>query len=245
MRNLSFALLLGSALLPSSVAFGGPVIVTANSFPNLMEGVTSISGVVGSFIDLGGDPASNFAAILTWGDGTTSTGTVISLGGGNFNVTGNHIYAEEGSYPVAVSVTDSDGSFGTGTGSATVFDAALTPLSSSPVAFSPGATLSNVLLGTFADANAFGPPSDFIVVINWGDGSSSAGTVFGGGGGIFSLTGTHTYNAPGTFTISNLIHDDGGAGATFKTTASSVPEPGSLALMAAGLLFLARRRRRA
>jgi len=35
-------------------------------------------------------PASDFTATIHWGDGSTSTGTVTSLGGGKFSVTGTH-----------------------------------------------------------------------------------------------------------------------------------------------------------
>ena len=41
-------------------------------------------------------------------------------------------------------------------------------------------------------------------MINWGDGSSSAGTV-GGGNGSFSVSGNHSYVAGGTYPIAVTI----------------------------------------
>ena len=40
-----------------------------------------------------GDVAGNFAAVINWGDGTTSTGTVTG-GDGAFTVTGTHVYPD-------------------------------------------------------------------------------------------------------------------------------------------------------
>ena len=51
-----------------------------------------------------GDVAGNFAAVINWGDGTTSTGTVTG-GDGAFTVTGTHVYPDGIAPPVAVTIT--------------------------------------------------------------------------------------------------------------------------------------------
>ena len=43
---------------------------------------------------------SDFTATITWGDGSTSAGTVVATGNG-FAVNGAHTYADEGSYLAA------------------------------------------------------------------------------------------------------------------------------------------------
>jgi hypothetical protein len=50
------------------------------------------------------DPANEFEAIIDWGDGTTSAGTVEQVTPGLFVVRGDHAFADGGTYPVSVSV---------------------------------------------------------------------------------------------------------------------------------------------
>jgi hypothetical protein len=72
-------------------------------------------------------------------------------------------------------------------------------------------------VATFTDDNPTAPLTDYTTspggaVITWGDGSSpSAGTVTqpGGLGTVFEVSGTHTYAANGTYTISVKVTDVG------------------------------------
>src|SRR5438309_448047 len=103
-----------------------PIIVNSTTI-SATEGV-SFSGVVATASDA--DPASTgseYEATIEWGDGSTSAGTV-SGSGGSFSVSGSHTYAEEGSNPVKVTLTDKDtaANHGDATSTATVADAALT-----------------------------------------------------------------------------------------------------------------------
>ena len=59
-------------------------------------------------------------------------------------------------------------------------------------------------VATITDPNTSATPSAYSATINWGDGSSSAGTV-GGGNGSFSVTGNHSYVAGGTYPITVTI----------------------------------------
>ena len=52
------------------------------------------------------------------------------------------------------------------------------------------------------------PLSDYSAVINWGDGSSSAGAISGPAGQVFTITGGHTYAEEGKFTVTITIHHD-------------------------------------
>ena len=58
-----------------------------------------------------------------------------------------------------------------------------------------------------------------IATINWGDGTSSAGTITQAtAGGPFTVAGKHTYAVAKTFTVTVAIHDvQGGAKATAVT----------------------------
>ncbi len=53
----------------------------------------------------GSPPASAFHAVIDWGDGTATAGTV-SQSGATYQVRGSHTYAEEGGYRVVVSVSE-------------------------------------------------------------------------------------------------------------------------------------------
>jgi hypothetical protein len=69
------------------------------------------TGVVASFTD--SDPAgtiSDYSALITWGDGNSSPGTIMANGSGGFDVTGSNTFAAAGSYGVSVLIKDVGGS---------------------------------------------------------------------------------------------------------------------------------------
>src|SRR5262249_60744873 len=55
--------------------------------------------------------------------------------------------------------------------------------------------------------------------IYWGDTSSSAGTV-SYSGGIYTVSGTHTYGEEGSYSITIDVSDDGGSTTTITGTAT-------------------------
>jgi hypothetical protein len=71
--------------------------------------------------------ASDFSAQISWGDGTTSSGSVSAAGGGGFDVTGTHTYTTAGSYPVNTSITDIGGASTSATSMAQIAVAAAQP----------------------------------------------------------------------------------------------------------------------
>jgi hypothetical protein len=206
---------------PGSLEFpvaAKPVAVSA------VEG-KAFSGTVATFTDSDAsdpaDTAASDAATIDWGDGSSTAGTVTSLGGGQYSVSGSHTYADEGTPTVTVSITDPDdpGGPATAAATATVTDAALTATGS------PDFVSNNPVSGTlatFTDANPGATTSDFTsgtgsTTIDWGDGRTSAGTVTMTGPGQFAVSGSHTYTALGPYTITISITDDGGSTATTKT----------------------------
>jgi hypothetical protein len=62
-------------------------------------------------------------------------------------------------------------------------------------------------VATFTDPDASATAAEYSATIDWGDGSTSAGTVSGPTGGPFTVTGTHTYADEGSFTTSVTITD--------------------------------------
>jgi hypothetical protein len=186
---------------------------------NATEGGT-FNGQLGSLTDA--DPsliASDFAATITWGDGTTSSGSVTSNGLGGFNVAGNHKYAEEGTYSVTVSVTAKGSAPGVGNGTAFVADA---PIAATGYNLTCKGTIFSDTVATFTDADPFGVAGDYTAGIVWGDGKSSNGTVVKFGSG-WKVTGAHSYLKRGRYTVTVHIKDEGGSTANATTNINVGP----------------------
>jgi len=156
---------------------------------------------------------------ITWGDGTPSSpGTVARSGG---PITGTHTYATAGIYTGSVSWQDDAGSHTVGF-DVKVQDAPLTA-TATPVSATAGTAFSGPV-ATFTDANPGGTVSQYSATINWGDGTTSAGTVTAGAGN-FVVNGSHTYVSPGAYQTTVTIRDVGGATATAVGTATAAGAP--------------------
>jgi len=180
----------------------------------LNDGVEGVTPTTATFTFTDANPfatTADFTATFDWGDTTSSAGIVAGPTGGPFTVTGSHVYHEEGSYTVKVTVVDDGGSTASASGTASPIDAPIAATCAAP-AVSPMSFSGPV--ATLTDANPFAPQTDFTATIHWGDISSSSGTVTGPTGGPFTVSGTHTYSSTGFFTITVSIADDGGSTAT-------------------------------
>src|SRR5439155_12691371 len=78
-------------------------------------------------------------------------------------------------------------------------------------------------VATFTDLNPNATVTDFTATITWGDGHTSRGTVTAVGGGVFTVSGTNTFAAPGTSNVSVLIQDLGGSQVTIGNLATVKP----------------------
>src|SRR5260370_26714742 len=85
-----------------------------------------------------------------------------------------------------------------------------------------GITFSGVLT-TFTDANLNAPLSDFTATIDWGDGTSSGGSIQVDPNGGFDVIGSHAYSSAGVDAITIQISDVGGSSATTNSTAQVSP----------------------
>lgn len=224
-------------LAAGSLPAGNVINVSGN--PGLFgaEGLT-LNATLGTFTDSGGtDAAGNYTVTVDWGDGApVSLGTVAN-NAGTLTITGSHAYFDEGSYTVALSIVDSDGASGNGTGSATISDQTLSLLSANTIEFVPGTGFTNANLGTFRDVNNGGTASDFAATINWGDNTTSSGVVQGSPSS-FSVTGSHTYASSGAFGVNVTVNDDGGSTLLIQAQANS-PEPATWGLALLGVAALA------
>jgi hypothetical protein len=203
------------------------VPLTATGSPVAAVEGASFSGQVATVADpnngpLSGDypqngsSAAGYTATINWGDGTAMSVGTVSGTDSQIGVAGGHTYAEEGSYTVTTTVSDAatGESLVTATSTATVADAPITAKGTT-ITGAEGAVASGVV-ATFTDP---GTASDFTATINWGDGSTSTGTVAAAATG-FQVTGSHTYVDEGTHPISVSIKDVGGSTATATGTAT-------------------------
>jgi hypothetical protein len=105
----------------------------------------------------------------------------------------------------------------------TVISATATSLAATEGAAFSGAVVS------FTDTNPNAKASDFAaVVIDWGDGSTSAGSVRADGSGGFEVVGSHTYRHFGKYTPVVMLRDI--TGQSDPVTASGVVNVGDAAL---------------
>jgi ELWxxDGT repeat protein len=185
----------------------------------------ALSGTLATFTDPAGSAAGHYTAVIDWGDGTTTAGTV-TASGGRFSVAGTHAYRRYGLYTPRVTVRDDGGSAVSVTDRVHVADAPLSAKGTSASAVAGQAFAGAV--ASFTDANPFGKASDYIVQVDWGDGQTSAGTAASDGHGGFTVRGKHTYARKGTYRVQVRVRDSGGSAATAQSSVKVSDPPRSV-----------------
>ncbi len=151
--------------------------------------------------------AGDFTVTVDWGDGTGGPGRVVptSASPSSYVVFGDaHAYLAAGSY----------------TARATIREHATTVTITAPVTINPAALSAtfapfqvpekSVFSGNvarFTSQNSLASANNFAATVNWGDGSSSPGTVTQTGEG-FDVAGSHAYATSGNFTVRVAIASD-------------------------------------
>ena len=184
----------------------------------LAAGVSSVEGGLfsGSVALVSGGIGRPITTI-DWGDGSpVEAGSLVPNPAGGYFVTGTHAYSEEGSFVIHVSATDGQTS-SSADSPAAVADAPLIATGGSLVSVE-GSTFAGVV-ATFTDADPNGTVSDYSTTINWGDGTTTPGTVTASTGG-FQVSGSHAYAEEGLFRVAVATNDAGGSAATAAATAS-------------------------
>jgi len=116
--NLPGASATGTAnISPSGITLNGQAIVGTVGQPFTNVAVASISD---SNMQ---DTADQFTALISWGDGQATPGTVTGSSG-SFTITGSHTYVSPGSIPITTTLTDQAGDTFSTTSTATVLNTA-------------------------------------------------------------------------------------------------------------------------
>jgi hypothetical protein len=213
----------GSASETINVA-DGFLTATIVQLGTQVEG-TSYSGLLGHFGDSDAfGTLSDYTATIYWGDGTSSAGNIVGSQSGGFDVSGSHVYTTAGIYNYGITIQDSGGASGSAGNSVQVIDA---PLLGSGQSFtaSPTGSTGSVLVATFTDGGGLAAPSSYSATIDWGDASTSAGTITqpGGTGTPFNVTGNHVYSTRGSWTVHTTITDASGSSVVVVSQVHTIP----------------------
>jgi len=222
----------GNNQVSVNIADGGGASTTASGTATVNDAGLSAVGkpisategspfawTVASFSDA--DPAgtaTDYSATISWGDGSSSAGTITANASGGFDVSGSHTFAEGGNPAVSVNVTDAGGGAATATSTATIGDPALTA-SAVNISATEGASFAG-MVATFTDADASTTVADYAVNISWGDGHTSAGTVASDGHRGYIVSGSNAYAEDGSATVSISVTDSGGGSTSATGTAT-------------------------
>ena len=190
--------------------------------------------------------ASDFVAMIDWGDGTTSNGTVATDGNGGFVVSGQYSYPSIGVHDITVTVYDvrlADAAIANPvTDAASVVDMPL-PLVGPNLQAYAGTTVGNVswpLASVRGIVEAWG---NYAATIDWGDGTPVTDAVvtvdFDGYDPYFGpppspnqvvliagvdVYGSHQYASPGTYTVQIALTDANGV-SSYATGTVEVDAP--------------------
>jgi hypothetical protein len=163
---------------------------------------------------------------VDWGDGTAHTSFSVTSQGSLGSR--SHTYGEEGLNTVTVVVTSNTGAGGSVTFRVAVSDPAVV---ATAVNFSavPGVAFTGQAVATFTDAggpepNAADPNGNisnhYTATITWGDGSAATAGTITISGGVFTVSGGHTYAAVGTYAVAVTITHEASAQAVANGTAT-------------------------
>jgi hypothetical protein len=218
--------------LSTAVVTEADVLVPTQSRPGIIASKGQpFNGAVAIFSDIYlGNTADDFTATIAWGDGTTTSGTVTG-GDGGFTISGSHVYADEGLYLILATLTDTNDGSGQATATNTAANFALVaegdiliPTATQPIVAPTEGVAFSGPVATFADVDTTTAAGDFAALIDWGDGTTTVGTVTGGNGS-FAISGGHSYADEGFYAINATLIDidDQLAGlATARATATNV-----------------------
>lgn len=191
------------SVTPTPVPNQAPVVSFNVSGGSINEGEEFTA--TGSFTD---PDSASWTATVDYGDGSGVQS--LPLTGQTFSL--SHVYVDNGTYTITVSVTDNGNLTGTSTGSG----GGIVVNNSAPV-IPPVTPPSNVGQNSPAVINVnftdYGNQSH-TATVNWGDGSGNQSVPISGN----DFSSNHNYTNPGTYTVTIVVTDSQGATTTQTLT---------------------------
>ena len=194
---------------PSTANEGNQVTYTITLTNNGPAGATGVSlaDTLGSLLNFQSATATQGTFIQSSGVVMFNIGTIAA--GANVTATVTAQAIEEGSTSnsASISSTSADPNSANNLASqTTVF--AEPPIVVSGTIRTNTRTLSNFQVATFTHANGVEPITAFVATINWGDGTSSGGTIVKSGT-TYTVSGSHTYTKNGSHSITTAVVESG------------------------------------
>jgi hypothetical protein len=101
-----------------------------------------------------------------------------------------------------------------------VTDVPLTATGAGTITANEGQSLNAIQVASFNDPASDGTTGSYAATINWGDNTKPTSGSIAPGGASFTVSGSHTYDEEGTYTVIATITDAGGSSITAPSTAS-------------------------
>jgi PKD repeat protein len=200
------------------------IVQVANVAPNVTAAADQSSDEgedhsfdLGSFTDDGANDGP-FHVKVDWGDGSAEQPLADSATKGPLGST-SHIYVNNGTYTVKVTVTDKDGDSGSSTFKVTVKNVPPTVTAAANQTANEGASTS-FNLGSFDDPGANDNP--WAVDVDWGDDTPHGTFNAPATGSLGSLSHTYADNRTYTVTVKVTDKDGGSDSKTFEVKVSNV-----------------------
>ena len=194
---------------PSSANEGASVtytITVTNAGPVNATGVT-LTDTLPGLVNYTSATTSQGTSTRSGGTVTFTIGTVAV--GATVTATVSGQATEDGSSTDTATVTATTPDPNTANNSASASTAFAEPaISVSGSISTKSTTLTNFRTATFTHANGVEPTSNFVATINWGDGTTSTGTITVSGT-TYSVTGSHKYTSGGRHTIKTTVTEPG------------------------------------
>ncbi len=184
----------------------------------------AIVEVRADFLDDGG--ALPYNAQINWGDGSITPANMIDFQAGAGIITASHIYADNATYDITITVQDAAGVTTQAFTTATISNVAPRAVAVPDLTVNQNQSIDQVIVDFtdpgFLNINTL-TEETFSASINWGDGTTGVGAVTFATGvpgtpTTGTVSGTHAWSAPGSYQVSVTITDDDGGTATVQLT---------------------------